>query len=181
MSQALNERINAIQCLITDVDGVLTNGELLYLEDRIELMPFHVHDGYGLRLLMACGIHVAVITAGTSPILTKRFNDLKIQHLYLGQHNKLNAYQDLLNKLNLTPEQTAYIGDDLPDLPLIECSAVGFTVANANPAIKQKADWISSKAGGQGAVREICDLILNTQNKLDSAYASLQNNDRVKP
>lgn len=174
MTTDLPERIRNIKLLITDVDGVLTSGQLLYTKNHIEIMPFHVHDGYGLRLLMACDIHVGVITAGTSPILKKRFDDLKIQHLYYGQHNKLCAYEDLLSKLAIHPEQTAYIGDDLPDLPLIERSGVGFTVANANPIIKEKADWISDKSGGQGAVRDICDLILTTQEKLDQAFAKLQ-------
>ena len=166
-----------IRLLITDVDGVLTSGELLYSKDHIELMPFHVNDGYGLKLLMASGIDVAVITTGTSPILQKRFADLNIKHLYMGQNVKLNALNDLLDKLNLTEQQTAMIGDDLPDLPLLERCAIGFTVANANPTVLAKADWISQKPGGAGAVREICDFILNAQQKLESAYVKLQNHD----
>lgn len=165
----LAERAKKIKCLICDVDGVLTDG-LLYIDNHgNELKSFHVQDGVGLKLLMAAGIEIAVITTSSNAVVDHRMKQLGITHYYKGQVDKRNAYQQLKQTLSLQDDQFAYIGDDLPDLPLIKQVGLGVAVANAVPLVKEFADWRTEKKGGRGGVRELCDLILKAQNKGDMA------------
>ncbi len=165
----ITEKCQAIKLLISDVDGVLTDGLLYYQEDQIVYKAFHVHDGLGLKLIQLCGIEVGIITTCTSSTIHHRMQQLGIKHVYQGHVNKLKAYQDLLTQTGLADHQVAYIGDDLPDLPLIERVGLGVAVANATPYIKQAADWVTEKNGGCGAVREVCDLLLTVHDpKLNS-------------
>ncbi|MEQ4794494.1 3-deoxy-manno-octulosonate-8-phosphatase KdsC, partial [Klebsiella variicola subsp. variicola] len=128
-----------------------------------------VRDGYGLRCLLTSGIEVAIITGRQSKLLEDRAKTLGITYLYQGQHNKLLAYQELLDTLNLKPEQTAYIGDDLIDLPVMEKVGLSVAVADAHPLLTPRANYVTRIAGGRGAVRELCDLILLAQGRLDEA------------
>lgn len=165
----LMEKAKKVKCLICDVDGVLTDG-LLYLDNHAnELKAFHVQDGMGMKLLMAAGIDVAVITTARNAVVDHRMQQLGITHYYKGQVDKRAAYQQLKNTLALSDEQFAYIGDDLPDLPLIQKVGFGVAVANAVPQVKEFAAWQTEQTGGRGAVRELCDLILNAQNLTDAA------------
>ncbi|WP_133135715.1 KdsC family phosphatase [Legionella rowbothamii] len=165
----LIERAQKIKCLICDMDGVLTDG-LLYIDNHFnELKTFHIHDGVGLKLLMAVGIEVAVITGSRNAVVDHRMQQLGIKHYYKDQLNKQDTYEQLKKTLNLEDEQFAYIGDDLPDVPLIKKVGLGVAVANALPAVKEIAVWQTEHSGGRGAVRELCDLILNAQNKVDLA------------
>ena len=165
----LIEKDKKIKCLICDVDGVLTDG-LLYIDNHgNELKTFHVQDGMGLKLLMAAGIEVAVITTARNAVVDHRMKQLGITHYYKGQVDKRDAYQQLKKTLGFTDEQFAYIGDDLPDLPIIQQAGLGVAVANAVRQIKEFANWQTEQTGGRGAVRELCDLILNAQNKTDLA------------
>lgn len=167
----LKERARKIKCLICDVDGVLSDG-LLYIDNHgNELKTFHVQDGMGLKLLMAAGIDVAVITTARNEVVDHRMQQLGITHYYKGQVDKRNAYQQLKQTLGLQDEQFAYIGDDLPDLPIIQQVGLGVAVANAVRQVKEFADWETDQNGGRGAVREVCDLILDAQNKMDIALA----------
>lgn len=151
------------------MDGVLTDG-LLYIDNHFnELKTFHIHDGVGIKLLMAAGIDVAVITGSHNAVVDHRMQQLGIKHYYKNQLNKQKTYQQLKQQLILEDEQFAYIGDDIPDLPLIQRVGLGVTVADAHPAVKEIADWQTEHSGGRGAVRELCDLILNAQNKMDLA------------
>jgi 3-deoxy-D-manno-octulosonate 8-phosphate phosphatase (KDO 8-P phosphatase) len=168
----LLEKAKAIKLLICDLDGVLTDGSLYYDAHGECMKRFHVHDGMGLKLLMLAGIEVAIITAATTPIVDVRMQALGIQHVFTGQFSKTQSYEQLLQKLNLTPNQVAYIGDDLPDLALIQRSGLGVTVENANPFMKDHADWITTYPGGNGAVRELCDLILEAQNLRERALTA---------
>jgi len=168
MSQ-LADKIKAIQCVITDVDGVLTDG-LLYLDNHgNELKAFHVQDGMGLKFLMHAGIEVAVITTSVNAVIDHRMKQLGITHYFKAQVDKRAAYAELKTRLNLPNEAFAYIGDDLPDLPLIKQVGLGVAVANAVQEVKECADWETTLPGGRGGVREVCDLILTTQGKLDAA------------
>ncbi|WP_058535628.1 3-deoxy-manno-octulosonate-8-phosphatase KdsC [Legionella saoudiensis] len=165
----LIEKAQKIKCLICDMDGVLTDG-LLYIDNHFnELKTFHIHDGVGLKLLMTVGIEVAVITGSRNAVVDHRMQQLGIKHYYKDQLNKQETYEQLKKTLNLEDEQFAYIGDDLPDIPLIQKVGLGVTVANAVPAVKEIAVWQTELPGGRGAVRELCDLILNAQNKMDLA------------
>lgn len=167
-SLKLLERASLIQCLICDVDGVLTNGHITYSESGEELKSFNSLDGLGLKTLQSQGIHVAIITSRQSPIVTQRMQELGIEHLYQGQKQKLSCFMELKTRLDLKEQNIAYVGDDLPDLSAINAAGLGVAVANAHPIILQHAQWVTSKAGGQGAVREVCDLILTAHNKMES-------------
>ncbi|PJD96880.1 MAG: 3-deoxy-D-manno-octulosonate 8-phosphate phosphatase [Legionella sp.] len=165
----LIEKAKKIKCLICDIDGVLTNG-LLYLDNQgNEMKAFHVQDGMGLKLLMSAGIEVAVITTSRNAVIDHRMNQLGIKHYFKHQVDKREAYQKLKTRLNLNDEQMAYIGDDLPDLPLIKQAGLGVAVANAVPLVKEFAFWQTQKEGGAGGVRELCDLILDAQGKAQVA------------
>jgi 3-deoxy-D-manno-octulosonate 8-phosphate phosphatase (KDO 8-P phosphatase) len=156
--------LQAIQLFITDIDGVLTDGTLYYDSTGLAHKGFHVQDGMGLKYLQQCGIHVAVITACTSDLTRTRMKHLGIEHVFMGEHDKRGAYDSLLKKLNLTEEAVAYMGDDLPDLPLIIRSGVGITVADACPDLFDYADWITEREGGKKAIREVAEAFLKAQN-----------------
>lgn len=169
----IQNRAQGIKLLITDVDGVLTAGDLIYDANGVALKSFHVQDGLGLKLLMQHGIEVGVITACKAQATVARMRDLGIQHVYTGVANKVIAYEALLNKLNLTDDVVAYVGDDLPDLPLIRRAGLGIAVANATTLLLKYADWITERKGGQCAVREICERLLTAQHcheKIEAEY-----------
>lgn len=156
-----------IKLLILDVDGVLSNGQvILGNADNEELKAFHIRDGLGMRLLMKTGVEIAVITGKQSHIVSRRMQDLGIQHVYQNQLNKLPAFMELLAKLSLQPHEVAHVGDDLPDLPLIHRVGLGVAVQDAYAFIKQHAHYVTTAIGGQGAVREVCDLIMQAQGTL---------------
>lgn len=157
-----------IKLLICDVDGVLTDGHL-YLGDTSEILKtFHIHDGLGIKLVQQTGIVVAIITSRESPIVYQRMQSLGVQHIYQHQIDKMPAYENLLSTLQLTDEQVAYVGDDLPDLPLIQRAGLGIAVANANAFVSHHATWQTRTPGGHGAVREICELLMQAQNTLST-------------
>ena len=165
----LIEKAKRIRCLISDVDGVLTNG-LLYLDNAgNELKAFHVQDGMGLKLLMAAGIQVAVITTARNAVIDHRMQQLGIQYYFKGQVDKRLAYQQLKAQLGLKDEAFAYIGDDLPDLAIIRQVGLGIAVANAVKEVKEFAIWQTQAHGGNGAVREVCDFILEAQGQQETA------------
>ncbi len=165
----IRERARHIQCLICDVDGVLTDGLLYLNEEGREQKAFHIQDGMGLKLLMAAGIEVAVITTSRNEIIDHRMQQLGILHYFKGQVDKRQAFETLKKTLRLPNEAFAYIGDDLPDLPLIRQVGLGVAVANAVAEIKEYAHWQTTLPGGRGGVRELCDLILQVQGKTNIA------------
>jgi len=168
---AIRERAAKIKLAVFDVDGVLTDGKLCYSDDGRELKSFHVHDGFGLKRLMANGIEVAIITSRLSHMVTERTAELGIAHVYQDQENKLACYEHLIHALKLTPEQTSYCGDDLPDLATMRRVGLAIAVANAHPWLREQAHWRTQHRGGDGAVREVCDLLLAAQDKVDSELA----------
>lgn len=159
----LTEKAKAIRLLILDVDGVLTSGNLVYTKDAIHYKAFYVHDGLGMKLLQKTGIDIGIITSCKSDIIKRRAEDLGLRHVYQGHDDKRIPFLELKQKLSLTDQQIAYVGDDLPDLPIIRSVGLGMTVANAPLILQQHAAYISKAAGGQGAVREICELIMQAQ------------------
>ncbi|KLU17537.1 MULTISPECIES: 3-deoxy-manno-octulosonate-8-phosphatase KdsC [Proteus] len=169
VSQQIIKKAEKIQLLICDVDGVMSDGLIYMGNNGEELKAFNVRDGYGIRCLLTSGIEVAIITGRQSKLLEDRAKTLGITYLYQGQHNKLLAYQQLLDTLNLEPEQTAYIGDDLIDLPVMEKVGLSVAVADAHPLLTPRANYVTRIAGGRGAVRELCDLILLAQGRLEDA------------
>ncbi len=163
------EKAKNIKCIICDIDGVLTDG-LIYIDNHAnELKAFNIQDGLGLKLLMAAGIEVAVITGSKNAVIEHRMKQLGIQHYFTNQINKQAAFQELKSRLNLNNEHFAYVGDDLPDLPIMKQVGLSVAVANAVRQVKDIAVLNAELHGGRGAVREVCDLILQAQNKLESA------------
>ncbi len=165
----LIQKAKKIQCVICDIDGVLTDG-LLYIDNHAnEQKAFNVQDGLGLKLLMSAGIHVAIITGSQNAVIDHRMAQLGIKHYFKNKINKQAAYSELKTTLNLHDDAFAYIGDDLPDITIIKQVGLGIAVANAVRQVKDVAHWNTELYGGRGAVREVCDFILNAQNKLDMA------------
>lgn len=163
-----------IKLIILDVDGVMTDGSLYFDNQGQEFKAFNSHDGHGIRLLLENSIEVAIITGRESELVKHRANNLNLSPnlIYQGYRDKLPAFNDLLQKTGYTKEEIAYVGDDVIDLPIM--SQVGFSIAvgNANWFVKEHSDWVCSLSGGKGAVREVCELILKAQGKLDSLYNS---------
>lgn len=161
-----------IKLLVLDVDGVLTDGSLYYSEDGAELKAFNILDGLGIKLLQQAGIDVALITGRQSRLVARRAEELGITTLIQGCDKKLAALDSILDEKNLAYSETAYIGDDLPDLPCIRRVGFGVTVPNAPPVLRQHALCCTERYGGQGAVREVCELILQAQDKFEKALES---------
>ena len=159
----VKQRAARVKLVVFDVDGTLTDGRLYYGAGGEELKVFHVQDGYGIKRLLKAGVKVAIISGRDSAAVTRRMQDLGIEHVFQGDEHKLPLLERLLKKLDLTLEQVACVGDDLPDLPLLEHAGLAIAVHNARPQIKAVAHHVTSAQGGLGAVREICDLILEAR------------------
>ena len=158
-----------IRCVICDLDGVLTDGRIYLDNDNNELKSFYIQDGLGLKLLMCAGIDVGVITGSNHPMIERRMRQLDIRYYFVGQVNKQQAYQNIKTTLHLQNEECAYIGDDVPDKPIMQQVGLSVAVANAVDEVKNIAHLTTLKKGGRGAIREVCDLILHAQNKFDFA------------
>ena len=165
ISSDIRARAARVKLAVFDVDGVLTDGKLWYAADGTELKAFNVQDGFGLKRLMANGIEVAIITGRISHIVTERTAELGIAHVYQDQDDKLACFGQIIAALKLLPEQCAYTGDDVPDLPVMRTVGLSIAVANAHPSILDHAHWQTRLAGGNGAAREVCDLLLSAQGK----------------
>lgn len=168
----VNQRAKAIKLLILDVDGVLTDGRLYYISEQIDARAFHIHDGLGIKLLQQTGIPVAIISAKKSPAVLRRLKELKIKDYYLGNEQKLEAYDQLKDKYQLEDTHIAYVGDDLPDLPILKRVGFAITVPNAPAIIQEHVHYITKIKAGRGAVREVVELILQAQGKYDSVLES---------
>jgi len=172
MNEELKEKIINIKLVIMDVDGVLTDGKIIYGDYYPgELKSFDVKDGYGVYLLNKAGIDTAIITAGRSKIVKKRARDMKISCVY-HTRDKLKAYRELKKKFKLEDVNICYIGDDYFDLPAIKKAGFSACVCDAIDDIKSEVDYTSEKPGGGGAVREIVELVLKTKGLWDSVIES---------
>ena len=160
-------RARRVRLAVFDVDGVLTDGRIWLSDDGREARAFHVRDGLGLKLLRQGGIEVAIISARQSSLVERRMAELGVPHVIQGRHDKGAAFADLLDDLGLEPEAAAFVGDDLPDLQVMERAGLAVAVADAHAAVISRAHWITHSPGGSGAAREICDLLLSAQGKLD--------------
>ncbi len=161
-----------IRLLVLDVDGVLTDGHLWFGNSGEELKAFDIQDGLGIKLLARGGVATAIITGRRSALVTRRAQELGIQHLLQGREDKQQALIELCADLGLNPAETAYMGDDLPDLGAIRSAGLGIAPANAHPFVASHADHRTARRGGSGAVREACELILASQGKLDALLDS---------
>lgn len=150
-----------IALLVLDVDGVLTDGKLYYGPSGEAAKSFHVHDGYGLRQVMAAGIEVAIISGRPSPGAAQRLSELGIRHVFLACKTKRQTLDALRDELGIDASATAVVGDDLPDLDMMHGAGLSIAVANAHPHLVREVDFVTSRKGGEGAVREVCDALLD--------------------
>jgi len=164
-----SERAEKIKLVIFDVDGVLTDGTFMIGDDGQQYKSFYTKDGQGMRMLQDSGVSIAIITGRTSEVVKHRMSELGIQHVYQGQRDKVAAFETILKEESLTPEQTAYVGDDVIDLPVMRRVGFAIAVRDAEPIVKHHAHWVTPRAGGLGAARDACELIMQSQNTLDKA------------
>lgn len=162
-SPDLQARLKKIRILILDVDGVMTDGRIFWLDGHGWTRHFHVKDGYGLKILMKAGIEVAVISGGDSKDVRTRMEFLKITHIFLGDEDKLKALDKILKVTGFAPEQMAFMGDDLFDIPVMQKVGFSATVPHAVEPVKKHAHYITHVEGGWGAVREIADAVRKAQ------------------
>lgn len=172
---SLNERAAAIRLLAIDVDGTLTDGRIIIGADGELAKAFSVHDGMGMRLLMDAGIAVAIITARQSAIVTQRSRELKLQHVLQGVGDKATALISLAAELDIPMAQTAFMGDDLPDLPAMHVAGLAACVADATGEVQARADWIAPEAGGRGAVRALAEYLLKSRGAWEQAISRFTN------
>ena len=156
----LLERAARITALVLDVDGVLTDGRLYFDNQGNEIKAFYSRDGLGMRLLQRHGILLALITGRQSQIVANRAANLGIEHVYQGREDKLEAFHELLAATGIEAPEVCYAGDDWVDIPVLDRAGLAVTVADADPVVKRRVHFVTSRPGGRGAVREICDLIL---------------------
>jgi len=166
-----HDRAQSIKLLALDVDGVLTDGRIYYGNSGEELKAFNIKDGLGIKLLQRAGVAVAIITGRQSAIVSRRAGELGISEIIQGREDKREALAELCERIGLSLTDCAYMGDDLPDLAAIRSVGLGLTVADAASCIREAAHWCSSRNGGDGAVREACELILGARGDLSNFEA----------
>ena len=171
VSEAVLARAKNIKLVIFDVDGVMTDGGLTIGDDGQEYKTFNTQDGLGMKLLKASGVEMAIITGRTSNVVKQRSESTGVAHFYQGVDDKLIAFNDLITKLKIKPEQTAFMGDDVVDMPPMLRCGLAVSVPAAPESVKQRAHYVTTKEGGRGAVRELCELIMQAQGTFDSQMA----------
>jgi 3-deoxy-D-manno-octulosonate 8-phosphate phosphatase (KDO 8-P phosphatase) len=157
--------VASIRLLVLDVDGVLTDGALYYGPRGQVLHAFHVHDGLGIRQLARTGVHIAVISGRTARAVTMRLRELDVPHVHQGVTDKLAVFERLRHRLGISASACACVGDDLTDVAMMRAAGLAFAVADAHPSARRVAHYITSRGGGRGAVREVCDLLLAARDR----------------
>ncbi len=165
--QDIVEKAKKLKLLILDVDGVLTDGRLFFDDQGKEYKCFHARDGHGIKLLRQTGVEIAVISGRKSNSVALRMKNLGVEHVYQGHENKIAALNEIIQNLSVEPNQVVHVGDDLLDLPVMTRVGLAIAVNDANDAVKDYADWTTKTAGGLGAVREVCDFIMQSQGTYD--------------
>lgn len=157
------EKAKSIKLLILDVDGVFTNGQVWLSGDGDEVKVFHTHDGYGIKQIQRHGVDVAIISGRNSRSCEYRMKELGVKHIHQGVHNKIPVFEKLLETTGLTANDCAYVGDDVPDIPVMQRVNLKIAVANATQPLKDVVDWETTIQGGHGAVRQVCDLLIHAK------------------
>jgi 3-deoxy-D-manno-octulosonate 8-phosphate phosphatase (KDO 8-P phosphatase) len=165
------EHAKKIKLAIFDVDGVMTDGSLYLADDGQEFKAFNSLDGHGMKMLNRSGVELAIITGRTSQLVALRAINLGVTHLYQGSEDKLTAFLDVLEKSGLDPAECAYMGDDVVDLPVMRRCGLAVCVPAAPALVKQHSHYITQLPGGGGAVRELCELILQAQGTFETQMA----------
>lgn len=172
LNTGLFNQLREIRLLVCDVDGVFSDGRIYLGNSGEELKAFHTRDGYGVKALVNNGVDVAVITGRRSAIVENRMKALNVAHIIQGEEDKATALGQLSQQLGLAPYQIAVVGDDMPDTGMFPYSDTRIAVLDAHPAVKQQANWITTLPGGFGAVREICDTLLQAHGVLDNIHGA---------
>lgn len=172
VDKTLLMQLKQIKLLACDVDGVFSDGRIYMGQDGEELKAFHTRDGYGVKALQKIGVQVAVITGRKSNMVEKRMSALGVQHIYQGCEDKQPALQAIQNKISVTINETAAIGDDMPDLGMFKAAQCNVCVQDGHPIVAAQAHYLTRTKGGFGAVRELCDLILLAHEKLDIIHGA---------
>lgn len=167
--ETLLKKASQIKMLVMDVDGVLSNGHIIYDANGVETKEFHVQDGFGIECLHKLGIKTAIITGRSSPIVEKRAKELKITHFVQGRPDKLEALNEILAKIDISLDQCAFIGDDWVDIKALQSVGFAVAVANAQSEVIKRVDMVTTRKGGEGAVRELCDIILKATGNYEKA------------
>jgi 3-deoxy-D-manno-octulosonate 8-phosphate phosphatase (KDO 8-P phosphatase) len=170
-SDEVLSRAAKIKLMLFDVDGVMTDGSLHITSDGENCKVFNVLDGLGIKMLLEQKLHVGVITARRSGAVDLRMEELGVTHYFPGKENKLAVFESLLSDLGLETAESAYMGDDVVDLPVMLRCGLAITVPNAHPVVRQFADWTAPVPGGSGAARWACDLLLHAQNRYNGVLA----------
>lgn len=172
-SAELGAVAQGIRLAVFDVDGVLTDGRIVLGPAGEEYKQFHVRDGHGLVMLRDSGVALAVITGRDSPVVAHRMAELGVRYLYQGRHDKLAALSALCTESGIAPEHICYVGDDLPDIPVLRAVGLPIAVADAHPAVVAVARFRTQAAGGCGAAREVAELIMNAQGTMAAVCPEL--------
>ncbi|MDO5050452.1 MAG: HAD hydrolase family protein [Moraxella equi] len=167
----LTKRLQAVKLFAMDVDGILSDGQIIYDANGIETKAFYVQDGVGLKALKEQGIILAIITGRSSPMVARRADELGIDHVVQGRDDKFTALSALADELGLSVSECMYMGDDLPDLKAVRESGVGVSVPNGCAETQAVADIVTTKSGGHGAVREVCEQLLKAKGAYDAFIA----------
>ncbi|OQW91203.1 MAG: 3-deoxy-D-manno-octulosonate 8-phosphate phosphatase [Beggiatoa sp. IS2] len=170
MKERILARAARIRLVIFDVDGVLTDGSLYLGDDGQEYKAFHATDGMGMHLLLSTGVKIGIITGNISQVVMHRMHNLGVQYVFQGQIDKVPAFRQLCADLQLAPEQVAYVGDDINDVPVLSRVGLAIAVANAHPLVVNYAHWQTHALGGRGAAREVCELIMQAQGTLAQQF-----------
>jgi 3-deoxy-D-manno-octulosonate 8-phosphate phosphatase (KDO 8-P phosphatase) len=168
---SVEERAKRIKLIVFDVDGVMTDGGLGLGDDGQEYKFFHSHDGLGMKLLKATGVHMAIVTGRTSQVVVKRAANVGILHFHQGVDDKLASFDEVRAQFGFSREECAFMGDDVIDIPPIRYGGLGITVPHAMPLVKEYAHYITSRPAGHGAVREVCELLMKAQGTFDAQMA----------
>jgi 3-deoxy-D-manno-octulosonate 8-phosphate phosphatase (KDO 8-P phosphatase) len=173
ISRNVLNRARKIRVILMDVDGVMTRGDIVYDSNGLEIKHFNAHDGLGIKMARLAGLKTGIISSRESGTIRVRAAELKMDHLYLGRDDKLRAFQELQEILKLTPEEFCFIGDDLPDIPVLQVVGLGIAVKNASELTKKNAHFVTHSRGGEGAIREVVEIILNSRGLMDETIKKL--------
>ena len=165
MTASKDNPLTGVRLVAFDVDGVFTDGRFYLSDHGVESKAFNTQDGYGIRCLLKAGIPVAIISGRSSGAVAKRMQELGVKHVIQGCKDKIAAFEELVAGLGIDDSECVYVGDDLPDLPLLHKVGYSIAVSNAVDELKTQCDYTTTASGGHGAVREICDLILAAQSE----------------
>ncbi len=178
-SDDVMSRAKKIKVVVFDVDGVMTDGGLIIGDDGQEYKTFNSHDGLGMKLLKRTLVEMAIITGRTSQVVKTRAETTGIKYLYQGIENKLEAFNDLINKLGIKAEQVVFMGDDIVDIPPMLSCGLAITVPAAPDTVKERAHYVTTRQGGKGAIREVCELIMHAQGTYDEVTANYFNPSKI--